>query len=208
MSAANLCMSDTCHSEVGHVGRRAVPLRPSPTQEGAPMDSTGQAQEKAQQAAGQAQEKAQQAAGQAKDRVRDQLDQRSTQAGEQVSSSASDLRSVADQLRQQGKDQPAKLAEQAADRADRLGGYLKDADADRILNELEDFGRRKPMAVILGGLALGFAASRVLKASAEERSRSAYAGGTQPRAQLPRTTSAPYSPPSTPYSPPTAHPAP
>src|SRR3954453_15835584 len=93
-------------------------------------------------AAGQAQEKAQQAAGQAKDRVREQLAQRSTQAGEQVNSTASDMRSVADQLRQQGKDQPVKLAEQAADRAERLGGYLKGADADTILGDLEDFGRR------------------------------------------------------------------
>src|SRR4051794_20536235 len=177
MSAANLCMSDTCHSEVGHVGRRAVPLRPSPTQEGAPMDSTGQAQERAQQAAGEAQEKAQQAAGQAKDRVREQLDQRSTHAGEQVSASASDIRSVAEQLRAQGKDQPAKLAEQAADRAERVGGYLKQSDADRILGDLEDFGRRRPLAVVAGGLALGFAASRLLMTSSRQRYESGYPSG-------------------------------
>jgi hypothetical protein len=157
------------------------------------MDPTGQAQDKAQQVAGQAQEKAQQAAGQAKDRVRDQLDQRSTQAGEQVSSSASDLRSVADQLRQQGKDQPAKLADQAADRAERLGGYLKHSDADTLLRDIEDFGRRQPLAIIAGGLALGFAASRLLKASSQERHRSDYAtGGFQPRAQIPRRTTPAY----------------
>jgi hypothetical protein len=142
---------------------------------------------------GQAQEKAQQAAGQAKDRVREQLDQRSTQAGEQVSTSASDLRSVADQLRQQGKDQPAKLAEQTADRAERLGGYLKDADADTLLRDIEDFGRRQPLAIIAGGLALGFAASRLLKASSQERHRSDYSnGGFQPRAELPRRTTPVY----------------
>jgi hypothetical protein len=157
------------------------------------MDSTSQAQEKAQQAAGQAQEKAQQAAGQAKDRVREQLDQRSTQAGEQVSTSASDIRSVAEQLRSQGKDQPAKLAEQAADRAEKLGGYLKDSDADRLLRDLEDFGRRQPLAVIAGGLALGFAASRLLKASSQQRHESDYtSGGFQPRPQLPRTTTPTY----------------
>ena len=37
---------------------------------------------------------------------------------------------VAEELRKQGKDTPACYAEQAADRAERLGGYLKDADAD------------------------------------------------------------------------------
>jgi len=79
------------------------------------------------------------------------------------------MRSVAEQLRQQGKDQPARLAEQAADRAERVGGYLKHADADTILGDLEDFGRRRPWAVIAGGLALGIAASRFLKASSSRR---------------------------------------
>jgi len=97
------------------------------------------------------------------------MDQRSTQAGERVSAQASDVRSVADALRDQGQDQPAKLAEQAADRAEKLGGYLQDADTDRLLRDLEDLGRRQPAAVIFGGLALGFAASRFIKASGQQR---------------------------------------
>jgi hypothetical protein len=128
--------------------------------------------DKAQEAAGQAKEKAQQAAGEARGRLREQVDQRSTQAGQQVSSSADDARQIAQQLRDQGKEQPAKLAEQAADRAERLGGYLQNSDADRILGDIEDFGRRQPMAVMLGGLAVGFAASRFLKASSERRQSS------------------------------------
>ncbi len=125
-------------------------------------DAAGQVQEKAQ-------EKAQEAAGQAKGRVRDQVDQRSTTAGEQVHSAAQDARSVAEELRSKGKEQPAKYAEQAADRAERLGSYLKDSDADKILGDVEDFARRQPMAILAGGLALGFAASRFLKASSAKR---------------------------------------
>ena len=71
------------------------------------------AQEKAQAAAGQAQEKAQQAAGQAQDKVREQLDQRSTQLAEQVNGQASDLRSVSEALRDQGKDRPAEAVRSA-----------------------------------------------------------------------------------------------
>jgi len=127
-----------------------------------PSSNTEQAKEKAQ-------EKAQQAKGQAASRVRDQVDQRSTQAGEQVSTTASDIRSVADTLREQGKDQPAKLAEQAAQRAETLGDYLQRSDGDTILRDLEDFGRKQPWAVIAGGVALGFAASRFLKASSTRR---------------------------------------
>src|SRR3954468_15739393 len=122
----------------------------------------------------QAKEKAQQATGQAKNRVSEQVDQRSTEAGHRVSSMAEDARSVADQLRSQGKDQPAKLAEQAAQRAESVGDYLKHSDGDAILRDLEDFGRRQPWAVIAGGIALGFAASRFLKASSSRRYEQSY----------------------------------
>jgi hypothetical protein len=138
-----------------------------------PSSSTEQAKEKAQ-------EKAQQAKGQAASRVREQVDQRSTQAGQQVTTTASDIRSVADQLREQGKDQPAKLAEQAPHRAERLGDYLQRSDGDTILGDVEDFGRRQPWAVIAGGLALGFAASRFLKASSSRRYESRSTGYIPP----------------------------
>jgi hypothetical protein len=140
-----------------------------------------QAKDKAQQVAGQAQEKAQEAKGQARDKLRSQVDERSTQYGEQIRSQASDLRSVGDQLRQQGKTGPAKIADQAAERAERAGNWLADTDADQILNEIESFGRRNPWAVVAGGLALGMAASRFLKASSSDR----YYG----RTQLPARTS-------------------
>jgi hypothetical protein len=134
--------------------------------------ATAQAQEKAQEVAGQAREKAQEAAGQARSRVQQEVDQRSTQAGEQVRSTASDLRSVGQELRNQGKDAPARVADQAAERVERVGGYLADSDADRILRDVEDFGRRQPLAVLAGGIALGFVAARFLKASSSRRYQS------------------------------------
>jgi hypothetical protein len=137
--------------------------------QGGAQQTADQAKEKAQEAAGQAKEKAQEAKQQVGGRVREQVDQRATQVGEQVASTASDLRSVGEQLRSDGKDQPAKLAEQAAERTERLGSYLRDSDADTILGDVEDFARRQPWAVVAGGLALGFAASRFLKASSSER---------------------------------------
>ena len=153
-----------------------------PTQGTAPQsESSGaadQAREKAEELAGQASEQAKQAASQASGRLREQVDQRSTQVGERVGSTAQDVRSVADELRNQGKDQPAKLAEQAADRVEQVGGYLRESDADQILSDVEDFGRQKPWAVALGGLALGFAASRFLKASSTRRYEQLRGGAT------------------------------
>ena len=129
-------------------------------------------QEKARDVAGQAQDKARESAGQARGRISQEVDRRSTRAGEQVSSNASDARSVADELRKQGKDGPARYVEQAADRAERLGGYLQESDGDRILRDVEDFARRNPWAVAAGGLLVGVAASRMLKASSGDRYRS------------------------------------
>jgi ElaB/YqjD/DUF883 family membrane-anchored ribosome-binding protein len=137
----------------------------------------------------QAKEKAQEAASEAKGRVREQVDQRSTEAGEQVSSTAGDLRSVGEELRKQGKDTPAKLAEQAADRTERLGSYLTQSDADRILGDVEDFARRQPWAVVAGGIALGFVASRFLKASSSQRYQQRSSQRDPAAPQLPRGVS-------------------
>ena len=86
-----------------------------------------QAQEKVSGVADQAKEQAGNLATQAQDRARSELDHRSTEAGERVLTTADDVRSVSDELRNQGKDGPAKLAEQAADRVERAGDYLRKA---------------------------------------------------------------------------------
>lgn len=182
MSTSEPGATVTSDGPIGH--------RESSGLDGESQGARDQAQEKVQEAAGQAKEQAQQAAGQAKDRARTLVDDRSTQAGQQVSQQASDLRSVSDSLREQGKDGPAKLAEQAADRAERLGGYLEQSDADRILSDIEDFGRRQPWAIALGGLALGFAASRFLKASSSERFQQRASGSRPPVPALPPSRAA------------------
>jgi uncharacterized protein YjbJ (UPF0337 family) len=146
--------------------------------------NTGQAQEKAKEVAGQAQEKMQGAAQEARGQVRDQVDQRSTQAGEQVRSAAQDVRSVASQMRGQGRDTPARYAEQAADRVESAGDWLRDSDGDTILRDVERFGRSNPWAVVAGGLAIGFAASRLLKASSSERYRSSASAGNGRRSPV------------------------
>jgi hypothetical protein len=141
---------------------------------GSPYGSTSEQSgsgvgDKASEAKEQARQQAQNAAGQARERVREQVDQRSTQAGEQVRRQAEDLRTVGEQLREQGKDGPAKVADEVAGRVDSVGSWLHDSDADRILGDVEDFARRNPWAVMAGGVVLGLLASRALKASSSRR---------------------------------------
>lgn len=142
------------------------------TSESKTADVAGAAQEQVAQAAGQVQEKAQEAAGQIQDRLREQIDQRSSQAAEQIKQQGSDLRSVGESLRQQGKEGPARAADRLAGYAEKVGGYLGEKDSYALLSDAEDFGRRQPWAVAAGGLVLGFAASRFLKASSRERYQS------------------------------------
>ena len=73
-----------------------------------------------------------------------------------------------------------------------------DTDADRILGDIEDFGRRQPWAVIAGGVALGLVASRFLKASSTrryeqryERSRAAAVAHLRPVRPASRTRGTP-----------------
>jgi hypothetical protein len=142
-----------------------------PTDTGDEQSTTEQVKEQVTQKTEAAQEKA-------KGRFRDQVDQRSTQAGERLAGTAADVRSVAEELRRQGKDTPARMVDQAAGQADRAADYLKTASGDRILRDVEDFARSKPWAVAAGGLALGFAASRFLKASSGRRYRETQATTT------------------------------
>jgi hypothetical protein len=125
----------------------------------------------------QAKQTAQDAAFTVRDRLRDQVDQRSSQAGEQVGTVASDLRQVSDQLREQGKDGPAKIGNQAADRVEQVGSYLSESGPDKILRDVEDLGRRQPLLALAGGVVLGLAAARFLKASSQQRYEAGQANG-------------------------------
>jgi hypothetical protein len=158
--------------------------------------ATDQARDKAQEVGAQAKEKAQEAGAQARDRVRDEVDRRSTEAGHQAGSAAQALRDASGRLRQDGNEPVARGLEQVAERVDRAGGWLRESDGDRILRDVEDFGRRNSLVVMAGGLAIGFAASRLLKASSRNRYESgsssrlptATTGGSGNGSTTPRTT--------------------
>jgi hypothetical protein len=160
------------------------------------------AKDKVKDATGQAQEKAQEAAGKVQETVQQQVDERTNQAGEKVSGTAEDVRSVAEELRKQGKDGPAKLADQAAEQAEKVGSYLSGTGPEQMLHDVEDFGRRRPWALLAGGLVAGAVAARFLKASSRSRYEgrvgegSDAAGGYKGGAGYPSGATQPPPPPS------------
>jgi ElaB/YqjD/DUF883 family membrane-anchored ribosome-binding protein len=117
----------------------------------------------------QVQDKAEDLKAQASGKLREQLDTRSTDAGDQFGSLAAALRRAASELESDGKGTPAGVARQAAGQVERLGGYLREGNADAFLNDLERFARRRPWAAGGIGAVVGLAASRFLKASSGRR---------------------------------------
>jgi ElaB/YqjD/DUF883 family membrane-anchored ribosome-binding protein len=142
-------------------------------------ESTNGAQGGASGAQEQIRESASGVADTVREKAREQIDQRSSQAGEQVGSLAGDLKQLSEQLREQGNDGPAKVGEQAAQRAERLGSYLSESDSDKILRDAENLGRERPWIALAGGILIGVAAARALKASSTDRYRSSQNGASQ-----------------------------
>ena len=150
------------------------------------VTDTPSAKEQATQAMGDAKDMAQAQVSQVADKgrgaVRSQVDQRSTQAGSQAQMLADTLRQTASQLRSEGDQQKVRyagIADQGADRLERVGGYLTSADADDILAKVEDVARRQPWLIAGAGLLVGVAVARVMKASSSQRYHQ-----TQPVARL------------------------
>jgi hypothetical protein len=140
---------------------------------GQKAESVGeQAKEKVREGADAVQEKAADVKVQAGQRLRHELDTRSTQVGAELQSTAVAMRRAGEQLQQEGNDGPARVTRYVAERTERLGGYLSGSNSDRFLQDVEDFARRQPWLVGVGGATAGFLAARFLKASSARRYQS------------------------------------
>jgi ElaB/YqjD/DUF883 family membrane-anchored ribosome-binding protein len=120
-------------------------------------------------------EAAQSAVDQSKSFLSKQVDERSTQLGQQIETVAQDLRRVGDHLQETGiGGAAAGYVNQGVDLIERLAHYLEDSDGERLIADAENYVRRQPWALAGAALVLGFAASRLLKVSSARRYRDAY----------------------------------
>ena len=103
--------------------------------------------------------------------LRVQLDERTTQVGRQARSLAEAVRRSGQSLQSQGKDEVGveRITSGVADRLERAGGYLERARGEEMLRDAERFVRDRPWLVTSAAAAAGLVASRVFKASAEDR---------------------------------------
>ncbi len=101
-----------------------------------------------------------------------QIDTSSSVAGERLLGSAASLRRIAVELRADDLGRSvAGLADLGVVNLERVGSYLTDSDGDRLVSDVEKFGREKPLALAATGLILGIVGSRMIKASASQNNR-------------------------------------
>jgi gas vesicle protein len=120
-----------------------------------------------------------QAKGKATESLETKFSRSKTRAAETLSGVAQTLRSSTQQLRDQNQEGASRAIERAADGVERFATYLQDADVDQVIDSVHEFARRQPAAFIGGAFALGFLASRFLKASTPDNRRYLYGSSDQ-----------------------------
>jgi hypothetical protein len=125
----------------------------------------------------------------------------------QKDSAATDLSQVVQAVRQfgqsltQGEGGPiaryaAEYGDKAANSLERLSTYIREQEPKQLLNDVQNFGRRRPALLLGGAFLLGFAGARLIKSSMDVESRKTYNADTP--APRPSTANVPAAAPATP----------
>lgn len=108
-------------------------------------------------------------AGRATEHGKTLLTRQKESAAEQIDSVARALESSAGQLQDGRSEQAGRFVHYAAQQLQDFGRVLRDRDADTLMRDVQQMGRRAPGAFFAGSVVAGFLLSRFLKASAERR---------------------------------------
>ncbi|MEA2579973.1 MAG: hypothetical protein QOE83_865 [Actinomycetota bacterium] len=111
-----------------------------------------------------------------------EVQKRAADMGDQLGSAGRAVSEASTKLREEGNTQAAEITDRLASKMDSVANYLDRIGPDELLRDLEDFGRKQSAMLIAGGLLLGLAGSRFLKASSARRMGSQDTwGGPPPR---------------------------
>ena len=112
-----------------------------------------------------------------------QLNRQKETAASELSTVVNAVRRFGETLHNEGEGPIARFAAQygdkAADSLDRAARYLREQDPKRLLNDVQNFGRRQPALLIGGAFLLGFAGARIIKSSMDTAGSSMNTGGAQ-----------------------------
>jgi ElaB/YqjD/DUF883 family membrane-anchored ribosome-binding protein len=138
---------------------------------GAESGGTGRMEAEARQFGDDLQRSAVQAADVGKTKLSDQLDRGTSEIGSQARSLATVLRRSSAQLatERNGSTEAMRLSKGVAEHLERMGEYLEQRRGSELLDDAEQFARARPWLVAGAAAAAGLMASRLLKASSENR---------------------------------------
>jgi len=113
---------------------------------------------------------------QVQQRAGDPINRQTESAVSELNTVVNAVRRFGETLNNEGNGPIARFAAQYGDKAanglDRLAKYLREQDPRRLLDDVQNFGRRQPALLIGGAFLLGFAGARVIKSSMESASSS------------------------------------
>lgn len=109
--------------------------------------------------------------GQATDRARSAAEDGKLRATETLDGFARSIHDVAGNLEEQVGPQLAQYAHRAADSLDEFSATLRNKSVDELVDDARSFVRRSPAIAIGAAIAVGFALSRFLKATAADEPR-------------------------------------
>lgn len=124
-------------------------------------------------------EHAKHATGQIVNKVQEQA---GSQLKRQKETAASELSQVANAVRRIGENLPEEEAgaigryvveygDKAADGLERLSKYIREQDPKKLLDDVQNFGRRQPALLLGGAFLLGFAGARLIRSSMQAGSQ-------------------------------------
>ena len=125
-------------------------------------------------------DRAREVVGQAKERAAETIESRfdstKSRAAETLSGVAAAFKTSSDSLRGQNEG-ASRAIERAAEGVERFASYLSEANVDDVVESVHEFARRQPAAFIGGAFALGFLASRFIKATSDDGARRRISSG-------------------------------
>jgi hypothetical protein len=112
-----------------------------------------------------AQQKLQTVKSRATEKITERVSEQKGRTADTLSTVAQSLHQTSQLLRDQNEEGMSRYVDRAADQVERLAGYLQTTDIDEVVDSVEELARRRPGVFIGGAFAIGFLASRFIKAS-------------------------------------------
>lgn len=131
------------------------------------LGSEGDGKERARQKAQDAKDKAKGMASQAKERARSKGEQQKARATDEIETLATALHDAGSQLDREDM-ASGRFIHAAADRLQNFSERLDSRDVDGLVREGRQWARRNPAAFLGSAVAIGFLASRFMKASSDD----------------------------------------